>query len=501
MKSNILTFFLLLPLLFSVIIATPLIKNSAVLIRRLSKTFASIIFFYSMFLLYIFKPEIAEYQFVETLQIPLLQKFGANFSIAIDGISIVLIILAAFIFLLALIASKNHITKSHKLYYSLCFLLEFAILGVFLAKDILLFFVFWELELIPMYFLINIFGSGKKEYSAMKFLLYTFFGSLFILASLIALVYYNALQTGILSFDMETLSQAKFYPYPIIAEFLMFIGFFVGFAVKLPVFPIHTWLPDAHTDAPTPVSMILAGIMLKMGAYGIIRFNLGFFPELFSACGIFLIILGIINMFYAAICAYYQQDFKRLVAYSSISHMGLVLIGLGALSLTSFIGAVFQLVSHGLISAGLFMMVGIIYFRCKTRNLDELGGLQNKMPSLSYFSTVIILAGLGVPLLSGFIAEALVFFGAFHQDNSIILNILIVCGIFSMILTAVYLLSAFTKAFWGNLLPKYNTIKDITPHEFLILISLVVTIIFLGIYPNGLINVFENSAKYILSAI
>ena len=352
-----------------------------------------------------------------------------------------------------------------------------------------------------MYFLINIFGSGKKEYSAMKFLLYTFFGSLFILASLIALVYYNALQTGILSFDIEILSRARFFPYPIIAEFLMFLGFFIGFAVKLPVFPIHTWLPDAHTDAPTPVSMILAGIMLKLGAYGIIRFNLGIFPELFSAFGIILVVLGLINMFYAAICAYYQQDFKRLVAYSSISHMGLVLIGLGALSITSFIGAVFQLVSHGLISAALFMIVGIIYFRCKTRNIDELGGLQDKMPSLSYFSTIIVLAGLGVPLLSGFIAEALVFFGAFSQDNTLLFNILIILGIFSMILTAVYLMGAFTKVFWGNLLPKYNGIKDITPHEFLILLCLVLSVIFFGIYPNGLIHIFENTAKNILSMI
>ena len=247
--------------------------------------------------------------------------------------------------------------------------------------------------------------------------------------------------------------------------------------------------------------MILAGIMLKMGAYGIIRFNLGLFPELFSGFGIILIGLGLINMFYAAICAYYQQDLKRLVAYSSISHMGLVLIGLGALTVTSFVGAIFQLVSHGLISAALFMMVGVIYFRCKTRSIDELGGLQKNMPVLSYFSIITILAAIGVPMLSGFAAEVLVFFGAFNQDNSVILNVLIISAVFCMILTAIYLINAFAKTFWGNLLPKYSSIKDITPHEFLIMLCLVSCMIFFGVCPNALINLFENTAKYILNTI
>ncbi len=489
------------PLIFSAFIASPLMPNNPVIIRRSAKFFGVLIFAYSILFLYFFKPEYSGYQFLQSFQLPFLSAFESGCAFGLDGVSLVLVLLTNFIFLLALIASKGAVNKKHKLYYSMFFILQTAVLGVFSAKDLLLFFVFWELELIPMYILISVFGSGKKEYSAMKFLLYTFFGSLFILGAIIALVYFYSIGSGVVTFDIEQLASVKSFEYPLWAEILMFFGFFVGFAVKLPVFPLHTWLPDAHVDAPTPVSMLLAGVLLKMGAYGLIKFNLSFFPDWFDLCSSLIIILGVVNVLYAAFIAFAQTDLKKLVAYSSISHMGLVLIGLGALTIVSMSGAVFQLVAHGLVSAALFMLVGIIYKRTKTREIADLGGISQKMPVASSFALLFVLTTLGVPLLSGFVAELLVFLGAMSSDLGVFIKVFLIVGLFGMILTAGYFLVAYKKVFWGNLLPKYLHINDLTAHELLVLMCLAVSVIFFGVFPNTLLGIFEGTLDGILKLI
>lgn len=511
-----LTLLIFLPLIGALIIFGPWFPQNEVKIRRFAKGFAGIIFIYSLFFTAFFNPMKQGFQYEETLALfsgkPWIEPLGVDFSLAVDGISIVLVVLTTFLVLLALIASKYSITKRHKLYYSLIFVLETAILGVFTAKDLFLFILFWEIELIPMFFLISIWGTGRKEYSAMKFLLYTFGGSIFMLASILAVVYYNFLQTGILTFDLNAYTYMKAFAYPPVFGILTFLGFLIAFAVKLPIVPFHTWLPDAHVDAPTPVSMLLAGVLLKMGGYGLIRMNLQILPEIFKILAPLVIILGVINIIYAAIIAIAQKDLKKLVAYSSISHMGIVLIGLGAMNIAGVAGAAFQMIAHGIISAGLFMIVGIIYLRTHTREIADLGGLGQNSPKIMYLSMVIALGSLGLPLLIGFAAETLAFYGAFTSDVftgfrlfgvniPLSIQILTAIGIIGVIFTAIYVLWMFQRVFWGNMFSKWKKFHDASPHELIILASLALVIVVFGFYPKALTDLFVPTVSSLLSLI
>ena len=505
-----------LPVIGAIIIFGPWFPQNEVKIRRFAKGWSGLVFIYSLFFITFFNPSQTGFQFENILKLPggkdWIAPLGIKFAFGVDGISITLIILTTFLVLISLIASKYSITKRHKLYYSMIFILETAILGVFAAKDLFLFFLFWEIELIPMYFLISIWGTGRKEYSAMKFILYTFAGSIFMLASILAIVYYHYSQTGILTFDLGIYTSLKDYSYPLIFSILAFFGFFAAFAVKLPIVPLHTWLPDAHVDAPTPVSMLLAGILLKMGGYGLIRMNLQILPQAVKVLAPLLIILGVINIIYTACIALVQTDLKKLIAYSSVSHMGIVLVGLGALNTAGISGAVFQMAAHGIISAGLFMIVGIIYLRTHTREIPLLGGLGQNAPRIMYFSLMIILASLGLPLLIGFAAETLAFYGAFtsYAINGLSLfgwyipvsiQVLTAAAIFGIILTAAYLLWMFKKVFYGNLLPRWKKFHDATPHEVVILLSLILVIVVFGFYPTGLTSIFVPTVNNIVKLI
>ena len=489
------------PLIAAFIIGGPWFPNNEVKIRRFSKVFAGLLFLYSLLFLAYFNPAAKAYQFVEYIRAFKIEPLGVNFAFGLDGISLPLVILTTFLVLLACIASKSNITKKHKLYYSMIFVLTTAILGVFAAKDLFLFFMFWEIELIPMFLLISIWGSGRKDYSATKFVLYTFFGSLFMLASIIAISYYHYTQTGILTFDMATLTAVKAYQYPMTFGILTFIGFFTAFAIKLPVVPFHTWLPDAHVDAPTPISMLLAGILLKMGGYGLIRMNLQMMPEITRYLAPILVTLGVINIIYAAIIALVQTDLKKLVAYSSVSHMGIVLLGIGALNAAGVSGAMFQMIAHGIISAGLFMMVGVIYLRTHTREIEKLGGLAQVMPRIFYLSMVISMASLGLPLLIGFAAETLAFYGAFTSKVFDSIQVLTVIAVAGIILTAGYLLWMIQRVFCGTMFDRWKHVQDITPHEIVVLFSLVFVIVVFGFYPSGITNIFVPAVNALMSSM
>jgi len=494
-----LTILVLAPLIAAIIIGGPWFPNHEVAIRRFAKGYAGFLFIYSLFFLIFFNPAQSGYQFSESFN--WIQPIGIKFSLGLDGLSLILVILTTFLVLLACIASKFNITKKHKLYYSLIFILTSAILGVFASKDLFLFFLFWELELIPMYLLIAIWGSGRKEYSAIKFVLYTFLGSIFMLASILAVYFYHYSQTGVLTFDLGILAAPKAYIYPLTFEILAFLGFFIAFAVKLPVVPFHTWLPDAHVDAPTPISMLLAGILLKMGGYGLIRMNLQILPEAIKVLAPILVVLGVINIIYAALIALVQEDLKKLVAYSSISHMGIVLLGLGALNIAGVSGAVFQMIAHGVISAGLFMIVGVIYLRTHTRIISDLGGLGYVAPRIFYFSMIIALASLGLPLLIGFAAETLTFYGAFISRSFAGIQVLTIIAAIGVILTAAYLLWMLQRVFFGTMFEKWKSVHDITPHEIVILLSLVLVITVFGLFPRGLTNIFIPTINSIISNI
>lgn len=481
------------PLVAAALLYSPYFKKNEVRIRRFSKGFASLHFLYSLMFLALFNPLNTDISFFKEITFfgkSWISPLGLKMAFGLDGISILMVVLTSFIFLLSLIASKSNIRQKHKFYYSMVFLLQTAVLGVFCARDMFLFFMFWELELIPMYFLIGQWGGGKCKASAMKFVLYTFLGSLFMLLGMLLLYFYNLGTYGTITADFSVLSISA-PDFPMFLQVLISILLLIGFAVKLPIVPLHTWLPDAHVDAPTPISMILAAILLKMGAFGIIRFNMQLLPEAFQAIAPILMILALINIIYTALVAYAQTDLKKIVAYSSISNMGIVLLGLCSLNLIGLSGAIFQMIAHGIISAGLFMFVGIIYIRTKTREVADLGGLGHSMPRLMGFGLVLSLAAVGLPLLIGFVGEFLVFLGAFNSSVDELnapVKIYAVLAALILILSAAYVLRLLHKTFWGNMLEKWEKVSDITNHEFVVLFALILSIGFFGIFPMSIMN-------------
>lgn len=498
------------PLIAAGCIFSPFFKHNEVRIRRFAKGFASLHFLYTLLFLVFFNPlndGISYYKNITFFGSDWIQPLGLRFAFGIDGISLVMVILTSFVILLALIASKSNIRAKHKFYYSLIFLLQTAILGVFCARDMFLFFMFWELELIPMYFLIGQWGGhvgdkasiAKAKASAMKFVLYTFFGSLFMLLGILLLHFYSFATYGNLTADFsQILVSSPEFPMPM--QLLISILLLIGFAVKMPIVPFHTWLPDAHVDAPTPVSMILAAILLKMGAFGIIRFNMQLLPEAFKVIAPVLMVMAVINIVYTAWIAFSQTDLKKIVAYSSISNMGIVLLGLCSFNLVGFSGAVFQMLAHGVITAGLFMLVGIIYIRTKTREMLELGGLGEVMPRLMGFGIILTLASVGLPLLMGFVGEFLVFLGAFNSDFDATtpIKMYTLIAITVLILSVSYMLRLLHKTFFANLLERWQNVKDITTHEFVVLFSICLAVAFFGIFPMSVLNIFQPILENIL---
>src|SRR5574344_117380 len=483
------------PLFMGLFILNPFFPNSEVISRRCAKGFALLHFIYASLFLMFFDTQNFITAFdkeITVFQSGWISKLGISASLGLNGLSILLIGLTSFLFLVALIISKYHIKSKFKFYYGLMLFLESAILGVFCARDMFLFFTFWELELIPMYFLISQFGSQNSKKSAMKFLLYTFLGSIFMLLGMLLLYFYTFYSTGVLTSNIDSLNiseEALSIPF----QSFIFACFFIGFAVKLPIIPFHTWLPDAHADATTPVSIILAGILLKMGAYGLIIFNMQIFPEIVKKFAPILIVLGLINLLWAAFLAYCQTDIKKIIAYSSISHMGIILLGLGSLTLIGLNGAIFQMIAHGFISAGLFMIAGAIYLRTKTREISVLGGFSQIMPKLYIVSIPIILASMGVPLLMGFPAEFMSFLGVFNSDiDGFLVKIIAILAIFGMFFTACYILKFFHKIFFSNPMEQFKNIRDICTSEFAIFLVICCALIFFGVFPNLLIDYFSN---------
>lgn len=500
-----LIFLVFSPLIAFGVILSPLFGDNEVYIRRFSKGFASLHFLYTILFLAFFDPSSYAMSYETELRlfdISWLKTLGITATFGVDALSLLLVVLTSFIFLLALVASKSTIRTKHRFYYSMMFLLQTAVLGVFCSKDMFLFFLFWELELIPMYFLISEWGSGESQKSAMKFVLYTFFGSIFLLLGMLALYFYSFASNGVLTANIESLNISESI-YPIGFQVMVFLGFLIGFAVKLPIVPLHTWLPDAHCDAPTPVSMILAAILLKMGAYGLIRFNILVFPDIFKALAPTLMIFAVINIIYAACIALVQKDLKRLVAYSSISHMGIVLLGLSALNQIGLNGAIFQMFAHAFISAGLFMIVGLIYTRCKTRNIDSLRGLGAVMPNLMTLSMPICFAAAGLPLLAGFPGELMSFIASFNAnyDDYVYPKIYTLIAISGLILSAGYILKMLHSVFYCHIPGQWNNVKDITGHQLAVLYVLCIVIILFGVLPGSLIDIYNPLTTIIMDVL
>ncbi len=442
-----------------------------------------------------------------------------EYLLGIDGLSVAMVLLTALISFVAVISSWN-IEKSVKGYFALFLLLDTGMMGVFVALDFFLFYVFWEVMLLPMYFLIGIWGGPRREYAAIKFFLYTLFGSVLMLLAMIALYFSvnayldpsgvmysvtDAMRIGgqglekVHTFNMlAMMDPANYGPDSLLGGFhtqwryIAYVALFVAFAIKVPIFPFHTWLPDAHVEAPTPISVILAGVLLKMGTYGMLRVSFPMFPDAMIAFAWYLALLGVINMVYGALVAMAQTDFKKLIAYSSISHMGISVLGMASMNTQGMTGAVMQMFNHGTITAMLFLIVGVVYDRAHTRGLNEFGGLMNQMPRYAGVMTVAFFAALGLPGLSGFVSEAFSLLGAFQT-----FRMLTIIGAITIVITAGYMLWVLQRVFLGTLPEKWSKLTDMNGRELAMLVPLAVIVIFLGVYPAPLINLMNTSMNHL----
>ena len=432
--------------------------------------------------------QLQDFQFVEG-PYTWIKSFNISYFMGADGISITMILLSALICTIAAIASFG-INRQVKGYFALFLLLDTGMMGVFCALDFFLFYVFWELMLLPMYFLIGVWGGPNKMYAAIKFFLYTLFGSVFLLIAMIFL-YYKAGKT----FNMVEMMQAA-KGLAIGTQVILWFALYIGFAIKIPAFPFHTWLPDAHVEAPTAISVILAGVLLKMGAYGLLRVNFAMLPAATNQLAWFLALIGVINIVYGALCAMAQTDLKKLVAYSSVSHMGYVMLGMASMTSQGMGGAVFQMFNHGTISAMLFLLVGVVYDRAHHRQIDGFGGLANKVPVFTGITALAFFASLGLPGMSGFVSEVLVFLGAFKTWP-----VYTIVGATGIVLTAAYLLWTMQRVFLGELNPKYVDLTDMTPRELITLVPLGVITILLGVWPMPVLNLISQTLDYLVTHV
>lgn len=419
---------------------------------------------------------------------PWVPQIGLNWSLAVDGLAMPLVVLTGLVTTLAIVASWN-ITYKPRLFFFLMLAMYSAQIGVFVAQDLLLFFLMWELELVPVYLLISIWGGEKRLYAATKFILYTAIGSIFILIGGLGLAFYGD------TFTLN-LSELALKDYSLTFELLAYTAFFIAFGVKLPFFPFHTWLPDAHSEAPAPVSMILAGVLLKMAGYALIRMNIEILPHAHATVAPAIAILGVINIIYASFTAFAQDNLKRRMAYSSMAHMGFVLLGLAAFTTLGISGALLQMISHGLIAAALFFLTGVAYERTHTLAMDKMGGLAKEMPTVFALFTAGSMASLALPGMSGFVSELTVFLGFSMSDvhGTVFKAMIVLLAAVGVVLTPIYLLSMLRRVFYGEKSPTLElpTVNlDARPREAFVAICLMVPIIAIGVYPQIAIRTYE----------
>jgi NADH-quinone oxidoreductase subunit M len=417
-----------------------------------------------------------------------------NYHLGVDGISLWLVILTAFLTVVSVLCSWNSIQKRVKEFFIMLLLLEVGVVGVFLSLDLFLFFLFWEVMLIPMYFLIGIWGHDRRIYAAVKFILYTMFGSALMLIGILWL--YSA--TG--SFDLPVIQEALqkgALVLPAQTETLLFLAFFLAFAIKVPLFPLHTWLPDAHVEAPTAGSVMLAGILLKMGTYGMIRFCLPLFPDASRRFAPAIATLAIIGIIYGALVSLVQPNLKKVIAYSSVSHLGFVVLGIFAFHNISMQGAVYQMLAHGVSTGGLFLLVGMIYDRRHTYEIVQFGGLSTPMPRYAAFFLFIVLSSLGLPMLNGFVGEFLILLGTYqrHWDWA-------AWGALGVILSACYLLWSYQKVFYGDVtVEKNKTLSDLSAREMWILASVAVIVLWMGIGSTTITSRTANASQSVIDLV
>jgi NADH-quinone oxidoreductase subunit M len=461
-------------------------------IRLIALVVSVLVFAETLLLWSRFNPASAEFQFVERhAWIP---AFGISYSVGVDGISLFLLVLTGFLTPLALLSSWEAVHKRTRAFCMCILLLESAMMGVFVSVDLFLFYVFWDAMLIPMYLLIGIWGYDRRVYAAVKFMLYTMTGSVLMLLAILGMAALNNSVTGQYSFDLVTLYALQVPPS---LQFWFFLAFALAFAIKVPLFPFHTWLPDAHVEAPTAGSVILAGVLLKMGTYGLLRFAFPLFPLAATFFAPYLATLAVIGIIYGALVAMVQPDMKKLVAYSSVSHLGFVVLGIAAMNTQGVQGAVYQMLSHGVSTGGLFLIVGMLSDRRHTRLISEFGGLKSVMPRLVAVFLIITLSSIGLPGLNGFVGEFLILLGAFTWNPRFA-----AFAATGMILSAVYMLWMFQRVNYGPITNEKNsTLKDLSPREWAAILPIVALALLMGILPNLFLRPMEPSVERLLNQV
>ena len=439
-----------------------------------------------------FDPASADFQLVE--RVPWIPAFGIDYYIGIDGISLLLVVLTGFLTPIALLSSWEGVEKKVKEFSIFILALEAAMIGVFVSLDLFLFYVFWDAMLIPMYFLIGIWGYDQRIYAAVKFMLYTMAGSVLMLVAILGLAWMHSEATGAYSFDLLKLYTLQIAPE---TQRWFFLAFALAFAIKVPLFPFHTWLPDAHVQAPTAGSIILAGVLLKMGTYGLVRFAFPLFPMAAHEFAPWIALLAVIGIVYGALVAMVQPDMKKLVAYSSVSHLGFVVLGICAMNVQGMQGAVYQMLAHGISTGGLFLIVGMLSDRRHTRLISEFGGLRNVMPRLTAAFFIITLASIGMPALNGFVGEFLTMLGAYLWDPRFV----VVAGL-GVILSAVYMLRMFQKVYLGEITnPKNEKLQDLQPREWASVLPLCAMAILMGVLPSIFLAPMEPAVKRVVERV
>ncbi|MDP2690719.1 MAG: NADH-quinone oxidoreductase subunit M [Deltaproteobacteria bacterium] len=487
----ILTVLILLPALGAITLAF-IPGRSKEALRSTALGFTIINFCLSLVPLLYFDTSTYKMQFVELAEwIP---GIGVSYFLGIDGISLTLVLLTTFLSIVAVLCSWTAVEERVKEYMIHLLILETGMLGVFASLDLILFFLFWEIGLIPMYFLIGVWGGARKLYANMKFFLYTLFGSVFMLVGILALYYSHGNITGEYTFNLLKLYEAV-YPYNL--QWWIFAAFFLGFAIKVPVFPFHTWLPDAHVEAPTAGSVILAGVLLKMGTYGFLRFNLPLLAEATVVFTPYIIALAVIGIIYGSFLALAQSDIKKLVAYSSVSHLGAVMAGIFALNQQGIDGGVLQMINHGISTGALFLIIGMIYERRHTRQISDFGGLAKVMPVYATFVMVIVFSSIGLPGTNGFVGEILILLGLFQVSP--VAAILAATGV---ILGAAYMLWMYQRVVFGKVKhPENETLKDLNAREVITLVPIIALILWIGVYPKHFLSLTNATTTHLVEVV
>lgn len=491
----ILSTLILLPLVFAAVIA---LWPSANTIRPLALVFSVIQFVVSLVMLANFEMGTSALQMVE--QYPWIERFGITYFVGVDGMSVWLVLLTTFLAPVVILGSWTAIENRVKGFHVCLFVLQTATIGTFLAMDAIFFYLFWELSLVPMYFMIGIWGGARRIYATVKFFIYTMVGSVLMLVAIIYMMYLTQD-----SFGQMSASLLDFYrlDIPFVGgqffslQTLLFFAFVLAFVIKVPVFPFHTWLPDAHVEAPTPGSVILAAVMLKMGTYGLVRWTIPLFPEASEYWAWLFMLVGVIGVVYGALVAMVQTDIKKLVAYSSVSHMGYVILGLFAYNMYGMTGGMYQMLNHGISTGALFLLVGMIYERTHSREIAKYGGLASVLPLFTIAFFIVTLSSIAVPLTNGFVGEFLILLGTFTAYPGI--GYVAVTGV---VLGAVYMLWMFKRVFFGEtsemLSDKHHPLHDLSVRELVVLVPMVVMIFWMGLFPNHFLKYSEASIDHLV---